>query len=116
VAPRAMRFQNEWGQANPLIDDSDILVLHGRLTAADREPYPEEVVVPHTRYINSMVLVESAGQRTTESQSFGDGWKIVAQPQVDGDRSSFGKSRIGWSAIPIFGLTPGLCFFAPGID
>jgi hypothetical protein len=62
----------------------DLFVLHEGVTGAAREMYRAEVVVPHTRYVGSMVSVDGAGRRTTESQPFRHSWKVVAQAEING--------------------------------
>ena len=65
-----MWFQNDWVHADLAVRGSDLFVDHERVTAAAREFYDAEVVVPHTLYVNLMACIEKSGPAHTDNPVF----------------------------------------------
>jgi len=67
---RAMWFQNDWVHADFAVPGSDLFMLHEEVTAAARNFYDAEVIVPHSLYVNVMAAIERYGPAHTDNPFF----------------------------------------------
>ena len=70
VATRSLWFQNDWVHDDLRVAGSDLFLEHEEVTAAARDFYDAEVIVPHTLYVNVMGPIERCGPAHTDNPFF----------------------------------------------
>jgi hypothetical protein len=65
-----MWFQNDWVHGDIAVPGADLFMLHEEVTAAAREFYEAEVVIPHTLYVNLMACLAESGPAHTDNPLF----------------------------------------------